>query len=230
MKHLCVILGAGASYDMVGTTSQSPSRINPGWKPPLTSDLFAQRSQFEGVLANSPAAYPLVHRLRTLVAGSPDSLESLLGQIASSDNSRESLQLRYLTYYLRQLLFEVSRNYVQGSPTNYDALVDVILRRDISVMFLTLNYDLFLEKTLESLEQVRFRAVTNYIPSGSPWRLIKLHGSANWGRRISGKLTSSDRGALEEIIRSPHFPLMLSDEIEIFESADVLSVVEDQLV
>ena len=75
MKQLCVLLGAGASYDMVGPTSVSKSRISGGWKPPLTSELFAQRAEFENVLTSYRQAFPLVLRLRNLVAGSPDSLD-----------------------------------------------------------------------------------------------------------------------------------------------------------
>jgi len=52
-------------------------------------------------------------------------------------------------------------------------------------MLLTLNYDLFLEQSLQRVDSApNFTKLENYIPSHKRWRLIKLHGSVNWGRRL----------------------------------------------
>jgi len=199
MRKLCIIIDAGASKDVAGKKSASTSRIGRGWEPPLTTELFEQRSTFEDVLKHFIPVNPLIVRLRNLVATSPESLESLLSKIASSHNPIETVQLKYLAYYLRCLLHNVSKNYIEDSPSNYDALMDAILRRDIEVLLLTLNYDLFLEATLQSAESHQFNKLKDYIPSEKRWKLIKLHGSVNWGRRLLNSQREVASGRLKEV-------------------------------
>ena len=221
MVKLCVITGAGASNGAAGESTASTSLIDGQWRPPLTSELFASRPTFDQLLASYPPAYPLIHRMRGWIASENTvSLESRLSGIYRSGDSRERKQLKYLTYYLWKLIYEVSRRYMKGSPSNYDRLVDEILRRDLEVMFLTLNYDLFLEEALRSYESVTFNNVQAYFPEGASWRIIKLHGSANWGRKLldqpaglslllssRGPSTSDGRGFLLTDSGWPTFPM-----------------------
>lgn len=204
MIKLCVITGAGASTDIAGSTA-SASLISSDWTPPVTCDLFQSRPSFDPILQSYPQANPLVHRIRTALRHG-ESLEVLLSKVYHSRNPREKKQLKYLTYFLRHLFQAISDNYIQGGPSHYDRLVDEVLRRDIEVLFLTLNYDLFLEKALESNEGVRFNGVEGYVPKDRQWRLVKLHGSVNWGRKLlkqplhlSDQLTSHIEPVIDEL-------------------------------
>ena len=175
MKKLCVIIGAGASKYVAGGNSASLSLISKGWQPPLTSELFESRSSFEGVLKHHPQAHGLVAQLKDkLVSSSPNSLEKELSLIYKSNNSEDIRSLKYLSYYFWELFKEISRYYLNGSPSNYDNLIRAImLREDVEVMFLTLNYDLFLEDSLRKTEiGIAFTNIKEYIPEGKKWRLI----------------------------------------------------------
>lgn len=184
MSKLCVITGAGASSGVAGATTASSSLINNDWAPPLTRDLFQSRpNSFDPILRSYPQVNPLVHRIRSATRRG-ESLEELLSKIYNSGNRHEKRQLKYLTYFLRHLFTGISGNYIKGGPSHYDGLVDQILRRNIEVLFLTLNYDLILEKALESFDSVHFDEVQGYIPKGRQWKLVKLHGSVNWGRKL----------------------------------------------
>ena len=52
------------------------------------------------------------------------------------------------------------------------------------VAFVTLNYDLFLEKSLEGIDGSQPTHIDEYAATERKWMLIKLHGSADWGRVV----------------------------------------------
>ena len=52
------------------------------------------------------------------------------------------------------------------------------------VAFVTLNYDLFLEKSLEGIDGSQPTHIDEYAVAERKWMLIKLHGSADWGRVV----------------------------------------------
>lgn len=207
MPQLCVITGAGASFAAAGASTASSSLISEGWMPPLTNELFSSRDYFDPILSKYPQAHPLIHRIRGWVASeSKVSLESRLSKVYRSGNPQERRQLKYLTYYLRHLIYQVSIHYMPGSPSHYGRLVDEILRRGIDVLFLTLNYDLFLEEVLESYESVGFNRVEDYVLKDRTWSLVKLHGSVNWGRKLlkqphgrSNRLTPESQLIIDEL-------------------------------
>ncbi len=87
--------------------------------------------------------------------------------------------------YLQELLGEVSAGYVRTGGTKFDTLVNAITRSPFkSVLFLTLNYDLFLENSMRRILDVRFPSLADYCVTGRRWNLTKAHGSVNWGRPI----------------------------------------------
>lgn len=185
MKKLCIIVGAGASKYMVGTVSASLSLINQGWQPPLASELFTSRATFDVILRNHPKAHSVVARLKNRISNTSTSLEKELTLISKSTNPEDIRSLKFITYYLWDIFKNISLNYLNGSPSNYDILIGSILSRDIEVMFLTLNYDLFIEESLKkSGVNIAFDDINKYISKDRKWQLIKLHGSINWGRQF----------------------------------------------
>jgi hypothetical protein len=87
---------------------------------------------------------------------------------------------------LRECEFRWNKNAAQG-VTNQKTLLDQIERwRNPSerVCVVTFNYDTMLEAALSSVG-IEIRTLTDYI-SSDRYKLIKLHGSVNWGRRVEG--------------------------------------------
>jgi hypothetical protein len=52
------------------------------------------------------------------------------------------------------------------------------------VLFLSVNYDLFLEAAIERYEAHEFTSVNSYVPDSKKWLLVKPHGSVNWARTL----------------------------------------------
>ena len=101
-------------------------------------------------------------------------------------------------------------------------MVDLILRRDVEVCFLSLNYDFFFETALISHAPANFASLSDYIPKDRNWRLIKLHGSINWGRRpkvqMGGTLHGNWRPYLDEL----DLQTGLEKEIQLIEYRDTV--------
>jgi hypothetical protein len=84
--------------------------------------------------------------------------------------------------YLRELFWRITNGYVQGS-TKFDTLVRRVLESNFNeVMFLNLNYDLFLEDAIANYDQYEFSNINSYMPCSRKWRYMKPHGSVNWAR------------------------------------------------
>lgn len=60
-----------------------------------------------------------------------------------------------------------------------------------SILFVNLNYDLFLEFALERYGNHRFNSLSSYLPDGQKWLLVKPHGSVNWARILENCPTDS---------------------------------------
>jgi len=178
---LTVILGAGASFDC---TQERITDFSQDYWPPLVNELFAFRLSFNKILRKYPRAEALSEEIRTkLEAGV--SLEALLRQLASEDNFAIKKQYWEIPLYLQELLGEVSEHFVRFGGTKYDTLVRAIARSTFQeVLFLTVNYDLFLDDALKLMHGVTFSTLDSYCPKDSGWSLIKLHGSVNWGKKL----------------------------------------------
>ncbi len=175
IDQLVVLLGAGASFDC---TWESP--YDTAWRPPLVTELFADRESFTEILGAYPDAQTLAPDLRTAVRTGSLGLEtylrdSVLGSALAYDRRR----YRSIPPYLQQLLFEVGQKFTTH-PTNYDRLINATLRAAKEVLFITLNYDTLLDDRLS--RHSRIRALDSYIAACDEWSLYKLHGSVNWGR------------------------------------------------
>ena len=141
---LMVIFGAGASYDSArsfpppepravtqsfGIQSPTPDE-GEAWRPPLASELFHDSKQrFGDIVARYPRLHPILGRLREPLNGKSveEELQSLQDEAeAYPEGKRQLLSVRY---YLRDLLAEVTENWLKRTHlTNYAPLIDQILR------------------------------------------------------------------------------------------------------
>jgi hypothetical protein len=73
-------------------------------------------------------------------------------------------------------------------------------------MFVSLNYDLFLDRSLEVYASREFTSLASYISGSDRWMLIKPHGSINWAREIDN-CPRDDYGHYPTRMETPpHFP------------------------
>ena len=81
----------------------------------------------------------------------------------------------------------MSQRFIRSGSTRFETLVWDLMKSSYDrLMFLTLNYDLFLGKALSVYEGGwQAKNTASYLfERHSRWSLIKLHGSVNWGREL----------------------------------------------
>ncbi len=176
-----VILGAGASHDLIPRLP-NPATTDEKFTPLLTAELFGDREivhdllqKYEGV---KQLASTIAYRIQS------KSLEETLKEMSASSQPRRLAQMRQVPLYLQDLFWDISWHYTT-EPVNYTHLIDELFEAFGEVAFITLNYDLFMET---ALGLIRMGTPTCTLDSyaGDNWLLVKLHGSANWGRRLTG--------------------------------------------
>jgi hypothetical protein len=199
---LLVIFGAGASYDSVlhlpppspptGGQSNFGLSIPPARpshedsRPPLANQLFDDRGLFVQVMNEYVACKPLVNMLRGNVH-----VERQLAkfeQEAKTFPTRLS-QLAAIRYYLHHMLWNCQQNWgnVHKGITNHITFLDAIYRwcheHSEQVCYVTFNYDTLIERSMEELWGCTFDNFDAYT-SNSRFKLIKLHGSMDWGQQL----------------------------------------------
>src|SRR3972149_7928445 len=194
---LMVVFGAGASYDSV--LSRPPwesSRERLHYRPPLANELFGTTDEYRDSITRFPKCKPILPRLQGVVrqGGSVEvELERLQEEADAGDWERYK-QLAAVRYYLHYLLIDFIRNWdgVTLGVTNYSALLDDIRhhRRDGEATCLgTFNYDTLLEAAL-AVFGLDIQGIGDYIRR-TDLKVIKLHGSAHWGREVDSTFIQS---------------------------------------
>jgi hypothetical protein len=204
---LFVLLGAGASFD--ASTYYRPrgaqwaTAIGRDTRPPLVKELFDQR--FDDILARYPMARNAAPDIRDAIAeGSGAAAVSLEDHLRTRyrDSNDELDRRRFysLPLYLQEVLWSVSGEDDVPQADNLDRLVNHLLANFAHVCFVTLNYDLLLDRSLKAIAPLP--SISSYITQ-QRWSLIKLHGSVTWGYRmveVAGLDLSDPPGDLEERI------------------------------
>ena len=192
--RLTVVVGAGASRSCAGAGAE----LNQRYTPPLTQGLFEAIPPFAAILDKYPGAMALSDEIRTRTRD--QSVEDVLQSIAELQDIETQRQYWQVPLYLQELLGDVSANFIVHGPTKFDRLVSEIHRSKYQeVLYLTLNYDLFLEKALVKLYpniDPRFEKFVDYLPENLPWSLVKVHGSVTWGRRVKNSLEGGTEDAV----------------------------------
>lgn len=184
-EKICVILGAGASFDVRGAGSPV---ITAGFQPPLARDLFnlEEHDEFRPILAEYPGAVVLAQGLASKSSFRDFDLEKELRRLAEHPEEQIRQHFKDIPPYLRDLLLMCSYRYT-SYPSSYILLVQALLAEVPSdILFLVLNYDDLLEQAIYrySNGELYFESLDDYVRSDRSLRLVKLHGCINWFKPI----------------------------------------------
>lgn len=191
-----VVFGAGASFDSVPSFPPNPQNLTglSVFRPPLANELFDGRPRFVEVRTRFPDCHPIIPYLQNR---DPDqSVESILQtlQAETSEYPERKKQLASIRYYLQMMLWGCQYSWeldVSKGVTDQITLLDQIRHWNKSkepVCLVTFNYDTLLERALSTIG-IKIENLSDYI-SNDHFKLIKLHGSVNWGRTITTNLRS----------------------------------------
>lgn len=201
--NLTVILGAGASLDVVNPISNQVKY--PEYRPPITANLFNTHRDWEDQYADFPAVVSVIQELRDSMPGRHTSVdvEKFLKWLKDSPNPNRNSQFREFPLYLQRYFTAVSDQYCR-MPSNYMTLINKIFDLPLAkAVFVTTNYDLLFDKALYHNPATNFSIssadMAKYI-SEEKWAYIKLHGSIDWGRRIKEEKIKNRGNQLETLI------------------------------
>jgi len=233
---LLVIVGAGASYDSV------PHLRPPGNpdRPPLANELFADRPEFVKVMERFGSCRPHIPSLRKDGVAVERVLAELQSQAAAYPKTHS--ELAAILYYIRYAIYGCEERWKahHSGITNYVTLLREIDRWrhefNEQVLFVTFNYDTMLESAIE--QEVRFMIgrLNDYV-NHADYRLIKLHGSTNWGRVVGLAPETYIHRMADEDLKDPAYVSIyqnsmiddgenvtekLTDQFELVHSAEIL--------
>ena len=200
--RLIVVLGAGASADSVSPHVTGTNRVR---QPPLVRQLFDQR--FADILNRYPMAQFAAADIRRLDQTSVSIEEFLRKEYAGSTVELTRRKFLSVPLYLQEVMLSVSCDY-SPQPDNYDLLIshvfDLLAETDTNVLFVTLNYDLILDRRLDQITPLD--TLDSYVHPDRRWALIKLHGSVEWGRMVTTR-------PLTDGLTNPPAELEVADDI-----------------
>lgn len=165
---LVVLIGAGASQG-AGQNMVVPA-------PPLTTELF--NPAYDAVLHQYDLAMKAGRHISEEIAGSssPPVFEDLLRGLRDSKHAHHRHMALAVPFYLQELLWQQSE--VQNLRASaYERLTRKLLELE-SVFFVTLNYDILLDRQLNAYRSLN--TLDAYVEPHSNWALLKPHGSVNW--------------------------------------------------
>lgn len=221
---LMVVFGAGASYDSYPSIPPSrqgvTSRINhyDDVRLPLAAHLFSNRGTFAQIARQFPECQPIIPFLRHVPAHTTveGRLEELQKEAAT--NPRRHSQLAAIRHYLQFIIRQCEDEWekVHNGITNFHTLLDEIEawrnNNDTTVCLVTFNYDTIVESALSAVG-VNITSMIDYV--SHDYKLIKLHGSINWGRVIWNapeiRPDDNDWSIVKKLVDASHY-IRLQDE------------------
>lgn len=138
-EKVCVILGAGASYDVrnVGTPDGFPAM-----RPPLAKGLFNMEENtiyFDSILNPYPRAKVLSQIIAPRAAAGTETIETELARLAHHQDEQTRQDFKQIPPYLRDLLHKVSKDYT-ALPGRYIQLAHLLLKDyEHEILFMVLN-------------------------------------------------------------------------------------------
>jgi len=181
-----IILGAGASFDSV-YRSYNSAESDP-WKPPLGNELFDTREEFNEIISKYSGAKSL--RADILSYNDIETYFQNKWNFIKEHYAKDLLaNFINIQYYLSELFYKITLNYSDSGLSNLDVLVqkayEYSIRSNQDIVFVTFNYDLFIERAISRVLDRHFNTINSYIDNNL--KLIKCHGSCNWFKKIDAQ-------------------------------------------
>ena len=210
LPKVCVILGAGASWDVANEGSHIKAKE---WRPPLAKQLFNVRDppQYEAILERYKGAQSLAALVAPKISNGMIGVEQELTKYARHPNR---FQLRghfkQVPPYLRDLIKMCSDHYTE-EPGCYNQLITALLDdQPHEALFIVLNYDDLLEAAFRHRNpEHHFHGLDDYVTEDRPAKIVKLHGSIDWFRTFG----NADSPWEEELRHFDIFETLPDDEI-----------------
>ncbi len=202
---LLVVFGAGASYDSVPharpfnppsgpQTDFSPTSpyVAPKLeedRPPLANQLFDNRPIFVDAMRRFKDCMAIAPYLRKPGISVEQELARLQGQAEKFAHVHREIAAAH--YYLHSALAECQKQWRKHhhGTTNYATFLREIERWRSEfkerVCLVTFNYDTMLEDAAHQVLGLDLQSLPSYITC-KDYKVIKPHGSVNWGREVDG--------------------------------------------
>ena len=181
MEKICVILGAGASFDC--SNKNAPIR-NLSLQPPLAKELFniGRSEEYWTTVSQYPDAIVIANEVAARARSDEEfNLELALSQYAYHKDPRIREHFKSVPPYIRDLLTRSSYEYLDMPGSYLQLVVNLLAESEHEVLFLVFNYDVLLETAISQFENtVEFEHIDHYVIPGRSVNLVKLHGSVNW--------------------------------------------------
>ena len=198
LPKACVILGAGASFDVRGEGSPA---IRPEFRPPLAKDLFdiENHKAYWEILNIYHGAKVLTQRLAPIISSGQASVESALKKYAEHPDDRIRSHFKCIPAYLRDLIHVASSSYTYMPSSYIELAIELLAEQPHDVLFIVLNYDTLLESALSWFDKkLQFDNISAYIDPNHPAKVVKFHGSTNWFAGIPESSNISWDNAIEQ--------------------------------
>lgn len=217
-KKIAIILGAGASFDLIPEEQKSQAVKDSYFAPPKTSGIATLPHVLEQYLAYYPRAYTAISNMRSRLQNGTETIEGMMRQLKDSTEQSKIQQFKQIPLYLQHIFGLISRNY-SYHPINYASLISEAMRSDVErVAFITTNYDLFIDQALSAESDIILDDMSKYISDEKKWLYVKLHGSVNWGRNIKRegiRNPGASLGALLDNVARLNLDTELEEKIEV---------------
>lgn len=228
---LLAVFGAGASHGCLSTPPGPTERVTKAVdssakettfesaRPPLTQGLFRQDTYAAAILAQYPAALPVVEAVRRRIEragdGSPTvSFERALAEYEerADHDPQAKRHLAAMRFYLRDLLAACSdlmrSPSLGGGLTNHVGIVRDLhtwaMKTGDHACLTSFNYDIILESACKAVYGFRAEAFDHYT-SNSALSVLKPHGSVLWewplrGLSVRGDLAAAARATIDQSV------------------------------
>jgi hypothetical protein len=218
LPKACVILGAGASFDVRGEGSPV---MDDKLRPPLAKDLFdiEHHPAYWGILNYYRGAKVLTQLLAPLISSGQASVENALKKYAEHPDERIRAHFKHVPAYLRDLLDAAGVKYTHMPSSYVELAAELLAEHRHDVLFIVLNYDTLLEKALKYFDdKFRFDEIYRYVAPEAPAKVVKFHGSTNWFARIPQSVNIGWDDAVKQFDISAKIPesqFLIKDNVNI---------------
>ena len=122
-----------------------------------------------------------------LISSGNISIEKALRECAEHEDSQIRRHFKHIPPYLRDIISLASLRYTPEPSSYIQLIIKLLADYPHDVLFIILNYDNLLERALTLFDpKFEFNEIDKYVADDRNSKIVKLHGSINWFRRLPG--------------------------------------------